>query len=100
MGFCVWFEELFQEKRRDSFLGGQMDMQESRKDKQMRIKNIPFYTTWYYSEIKGVMKRAVKWTSTDVDERRPLTGWKIAVWLTLIKKSAVASTSTVDGQRL
>ena len=27
------------------------------------------------------MKRAVKWTSTDVDERRPLTGWKTAVWL-------------------
>ena len=55
---------------------------------------------------KGVMKRAVKWTSTDVDiatnvdERRPSTGWKSAVWSTSTKKSAVASTSTVDGQRL
>ena len=28
------------------------------------------------------MKRAVKWTSTDVDERRPSTGWKSTVWST------------------
>ena len=54
----------------------------------------------------GVMKRAVQWTSTDVDmstdvdERQPSTGWKSAVWSASTKKSAVASTSTVDGQQL
>ena len=30
----------------------------------------------------GVMKRAVKWTLTDVDERRPSMGWNSAVWST------------------
>ena len=39
-GFLVFgFEELFQEERRErEFLGGQIDMQECRKDKQIGIK--------------------------------------------------------------
>ena len=50
----------------------------------------------------GGMQKAVKWTSTnvdtstDVDEHRPSTGWKSAVWSTSTKKSTVASTSTVN----
>ena len=50
MGFLCWFEELLQKERkeRESFLGGQMDMQESKKDKQMGVK----HSFLYYSRLQ------------------------------------------------
>ena len=53
-------------------------------------------------QILGVMKRAVKWTSTDndkstsVDKHWLSTTWKSAVWSTSTEKSAVLSTLTID----
>ena len=47
-----------------------------------------------------LMGRDEKGCKMDVDEHRPLTGLKSAVWSTSTMKCAVALTSTVDGQSL